>query len=89
MSDPCPYCEGKGHIKSPATVCYEIIRSLQRLGANNIQKRNISIEVHPSVYDLLFEEESAYLDELENMYHLEFQVKINTKFHQEQYSIVS
>lgn len=87
LSDPCPYCEGKGHIKSPATVCYEIIRALQRIGANNIHKKSLAIEVHPAVYELLFEEESAYLDELENLYHLEFQVMVNPKLHQEQYSI--
>lgn len=87
LSDPCPYCEGKGHIKSPATVCYEVIRALQRIGANNIHKKNLSIEVHPAVYELLFEEESAYLDELENLYHLEIQVMVNPKLHQEQYTI--
>ena len=87
LSDPCPYCEGKGHIKSPATVCYEIIRALQRIAVNNINNKSIAVEVHPAVYDLLFEEESAYLEELEKMYHLEFHIKINPKLHQEQYNI--
>ena len=26
LCDPCDYCEGKGYIKNPSTVCYEIIR---------------------------------------------------------------
>lgn len=89
LSDPCPYCEAKGHIKSPATVCYEIIRALQRLGSNNIQKKQVYIEVPPSVYELLLEEESAYLVELEQKYKIEFQVKVNPKLHQEKYNIVS
>lgn len=89
LSDLCPYCEGKGHIKSPETVCYEIIRALQRIGANTIDQHNISIEVHPAVYELLFEEESSYLDEMERQYKLEIQVKVNPKLHQEKYIITT
>ena len=28
ISEPCPYCEGRGVIKSKITVCYEIMRQL-------------------------------------------------------------
>ncbi len=89
LSDPCPYCEGKGHIKSSATVCYEIIRALQRIAVHNIHKNNLVIEVHPAVYELLFEEESDYLNALERQYGIEFQIKVNPKLHQEKYNILS
>ncbi len=89
LCDPCPYCEGKGHIKSPTTVCYEIIRALQRLVTNNLTQKNITIEVSPPVYDLLFEEETAYLDDLEKSYNIEVNVKINPKLHQEKYTITT
>jgi len=87
LCDPCPYCEGKGHIKSPATVCYEIIRALQRMVGNNLTHKNITIDVPPAVYDLLFEEETSYLDELEKFYGIEVNVKVNPKLHQEKYNI--
>ena len=32
LTEPCPYCEGKGYIKSKTTVCYEILRQLRRDG---------------------------------------------------------
>ena len=87
LCDPCPYCDGKGHIKSPTTVCYEIIRALQRLVTNNLTQKNITIEVPPPVYDLLFEEETSYLDDIEKSYNIEVNVKVNPKLHQEKYTI--
>lgn len=87
LCDPCPYCEGKGHIKSPTTVCYEIIRALQRLVTNNLTQKNITIEVPAPVYDLLFEEETSYLEDIEKSYNIEVNVKINPKLHQEKYTI--
>ena len=30
LCQQCPYCEGKGFIKSQTTVCYEILRALSR-----------------------------------------------------------
>ena len=87
LCDSCPYCEGKGHIKSPTTICYEIIRALQRLVTNNLTHKNITIEVPPPVYDLLFEEETSYLDGIEKSYNIEVNVKVNPKLHQEKYTI--
>ncbi len=89
LCDPCPYCEGKGHIKSTATVCNEVIRTLQRLVGNSLTKNNITVEVPPPVYDLLFEEETSFLNELEKLYNIEINVKINPKLHEEKYNIIS
>ncbi|MCH8207996.1 MAG: Rne/Rng family ribonuclease [Nitrospinae bacterium] len=89
LCDPCPYCEGKGHIKSPTTVCYEIIRALQRIGGNSLEKKTITLEIHPAVYDLLIEEESAFLDELERKQKVEVNIKVNPKLHQEKYNLIA
>ena len=32
LTEACPYCEGKGYMKSKTTVCYEILRQLRRDG---------------------------------------------------------
>lgn len=89
LCDSCPYCEGKGHIKSPTTVCYEIIRALQRIGKGSLTKKTITLEIHPVVYDLLVEEESAFLDELANKHMVEVDIKVNPKLHQEKYNIIT
>ena len=89
LCDPCPYCEGKGHIKSPATICYEIIRALQRMVSNNLTQKNITVEVPSVVYDLLLEEETSFFDELEKFYGIEVNIQVNPKLHQEKYSILN
>src|SRR4030043_1952627 len=30
LGEPCPYCEGAGHVKSKVTVCYDIFRENER-----------------------------------------------------------
>ncbi len=87
LGDPCDYCEGKGFIKSPTTICYDVIRSIERIGANPIGKKNIQVEVHPLIYDLLVEEESASLQEMENQYGVHIAVTVNAKLHQGKYKL--
>jgi hypothetical protein len=46
------------------------------------------VEVHPHVYDLFFEEESSFLEEIEQEYCLEVKFIVSHKLHQEKYDIV-
>ena len=89
LCDPCYYCEGKGYIKGTSTVCYEIIREIQRLGTDNITKKTIDIEMHPTVYDMLFEEESSFLEEIEKQSNMEITFNVNLKLHREKYKIAA
>ncbi|MEC7785943.1 MAG: Rne/Rng family ribonuclease [Nitrospinota bacterium] len=89
LCDPCDYCEGKGYIKSPSTVCYEIIREIQRRGTNNITNKKLEIKVHPIIYDMLFEEDSGLLEEMEKQNNLEIIFNVNPKLHREKYYIES
>ncbi|MEC8957268.1 MAG: Rne/Rng family ribonuclease [Nitrospinota bacterium] len=89
LCDPCDYCEGKGYIKSPSTVCYEIIREIQRRGTDNITNKKLEIKVHPIIYDMLFEEDSGLLEEMEKQNNLEIIFNVNPKLHREKYYIES
>ena len=89
LCDPCDYCEGKGYIKSPSTVCYEIIREIQRRGTDNITNKKLDIKVHPIIYDMLFEEDSGLLEEMEKQNNLEITFNVNPKLHREKYYIES
>ena len=89
LCDTCSYCGGKGHIKSPTTICNEIIRAIQRICTNDqLDKKSLKVEVHPCVYDLFFEEESSFLEEIEQEYCLEVKFIVSHKLHQEKYNIV-
>ena len=87
LCDTCFYCEGKGAIKSPTTVCYEIIREIQKLVSHNSNSGSIQVEVHPAVYDLMYQEESPFIEETEEKYQIEIIFKVNPKIHQEKYQI--
>ena len=87
LCDPCDYCEGKGYIKSPSTIFYEIIREIQRRGNDNITSKKLEIKVHPIIYDKLFEDESGLLEEIEEQNNLEVTFNVNPKLHREKYYI--
>ncbi|MEE9258369.1 MAG: Rne/Rng family ribonuclease [Nitrospinaceae bacterium] len=88
LCDPCSYCHGNGYIQSPTSISYEIIREIQRLASkSHLITKSFHIEVHPSIYDLLFEEESSFLEELEKQSNIEINFHVNAKLHQEKYSI--
>ena len=88
LCDACSYCGGKGHIKSPTTICNEIIRAIQRICLDdNLHQKYIKVEAHPVIYDLFFEEESSFIEKVEQQYNLEINFVVNSKLHQEIYNI--
>ena len=35
LTEPCPYCSGSGSIKSPSTICYEILMEMKKIAATS------------------------------------------------------
>jgi len=87
LCEPCPYCEGKGFVKSPRTLCYEIFRDVGKLAAHGSEK--IIFTAHPSVAELLSDEERLGLEEIENRYGIKVIIKESNILHQEKYEITS
>ena len=87
LSEPCPYCDGKGTVKSRDTICYEIFREIKRR-APSISGRTLVLHVHPDVANLLCEEERAGIEELEKKLSKRIIVKDKMQFHIEQFEIV-
>jgi ribonuclease G len=88
LCTPCSYCDGKGHNKSPTTICNEIIRSVERLGSSNyLNRKNVEIEVHPCIHKIFLEEESSFLEQAEQEYGLDIKFLENHELHQEKYNI--
>ena len=86
MCEPCPYCEGRGYVKSKTTVCYEIFRELRR-EMLDIRGTKATLTVHPQVADLLYDEERRGLEELEKKFKKRITVRAKPGFHQEQFEI--
>ena len=65
MCAPCDYCEGAGWVKSPTTVCYEILAEARRLSKNVEDVRRTTLRVHPDVATALRNSEREVMDEIE------------------------
>jgi ribonuclease G len=87
LSTTCPYCEGKGFVKSPETLCYEILRTIKKLARHGAQK--IIITTHPIVAEMLSDEEMLGVEDVESQYGVKVIIRADTKMHQENYEVSS
>ena len=65
----------------------EVVRSLSI--NNNYINKKLDIKVNPIIYDMLFEEDSGLLEEMEKQNNLEINFTVNPKLHREKYYIES
>lgn len=65
MCSICEYCEGSGWVKSPQTVCFEILAEAARLAKQLDDVRQTTLRVHPEVAKALRGSEREVFEELE------------------------
>ncbi|HDH06155.1 MAG TPA: Rne/Rng family ribonuclease [Nitrospirae bacterium] len=88
LCEPCQYCDGKGFIKSPTTVCYEIFMELRRIGLTR-KNSKIMISANPHVADLIYDDEREGIEEIERENGFKIVVKADKSFHQEYYEVAT
>jgi ribonuclease G len=86
LNEACPYCDGKGYIRSKVTVVYEIFREIRR-EAPNFSEQTLVVNCHPEVAKILLNEERTELRYLMDRYNKSIQVKPQPNYHQEQYEL--
>jgi len=64
MCEPCLYCGGDGFIKSRRAICHEIFRKISR-DARKIGGSHVTIKVHPRIAEMLLNEESYNIEQIE------------------------
>ncbi len=87
LCQPCPACQGRGTLKTPHTVCYEIFREILREARQFGADEYLVVASHP-VVDLLLDEESGSLLKLQEFIGRPIQLKVEPLYHQEQYDVV-
>jgi ribonuclease G len=90
--DDCPYCKGKGKVKSTETMSVEIQRKLQELLKKRTRDETdfqLRIVVHPTVLDRLRTEDEKHLIEMEKRYFGKLSFRADTGMHAEQFKIVN
>jgi ribonuclease G len=84
---PCQYCQGAGLIKSPQTVCYELLEEARRLGKHmngGRDSKQTTLRVNPEVAKALRGSERDVLNEIEE-YLGPIDINSDQMIHQEQF----
>jgi ribonuclease G len=87
LCEACPMCHGRGELKTPQTVCYEILREILR-EARAFNAREFRILAAQSVIDLFLEEEAPSLEMLSSFIGKPVSMQVEASYAQEQFDIV-
>ncbi len=87
LSNNCQVCQGRGTLKSPETVCYEIFREIIRI-AKAYENDVILVMASQLVVDKLLDEESSTLAELQELVSKTVKFEVEPMYTQEQFDVV-
>ena len=87
MCDACPTCAGSGSIKTPETVSYEIFREILRQH-RQFKFNELVVLAHQDVIELLLDEESAGLAELEELTGKPIRLQTEAMFEQGRFDVI-
>ena len=87
LCEPCPCCTGRGNLKTAETTCYEVFREILR-EARQFDVESLLVLASQEVVDLLLDEESTHMAELEQFIGKPIRLQAETLYTQEQYDVV-
>jgi len=90
--DDCPYCKGRGKVKSALTMSVEIQRKLSEIlkkRARDESDFQLRIVVHPTILKRLRNEDEKHLIEMEKRYFGKLEFRADPGLHAEQFKIVN
>jgi len=90
--DDCPYCKGRGKVKSVVTMSVEIQRKLQEILKKRTRDESdfeLRIVVNPTVLERLRTEDEKHLIAMEKRYFGKLSFRADTGMHAEQFKIVN
>ncbi|MES2682328.1 MAG: ribonuclease G [Pseudomonadota bacterium] len=86
MTEVCPTCHGRGHIKTIETVCHDIAREVQR-AARQYEAKSFLVLACPAVVEKL-QEQSGGLAELEAQFKRPIRLQAEAYYPQENFDVV-
>lgn len=87
LCETCLTCNGRGTVKTAETLCYEIFREILR-EARQFEANKLLLLASQKVVDIMLDEESANLAELEAFIGIPVKLQVETRYSQEQYDII-
>jgi len=89
LCSPCGYCQGGGLIKSPQTVCYELLEEARRLAKGmdgESDNKQVTLRINPEVARALRTTERDVMVEIED-YLGPIDITSDPTIHQEHFDI--
>jgi Rne/Rng family ribonuclease len=86
LCEPCHYCSGSGWVKSPTTVCFDIVAEARKM-ARHLEGKSVTLRVSPEVAYMLKLREGVLLSELEALTGKDIIIKSDPAVHQERFEI--
>lgn len=83
MTESCPTCDGKGHVKSKIVIVHQVLRDIRRELPHH-EEDHLFITLHPDVLALLKSHESETIVALEKQYQKGIKLASDPTFHIEQ-----
>jgi ribonuclease G len=87
LCESCPTCAGRGKVKTAETVAFEITREIVRQ-VRQFDVGSLTVLAAPSVVDLMLDDESDNLAELEAFIGVPIRLQGEEMYAQEQYDVV-
>jgi len=87
LCQSCPTCNGRGTLKTPETVCFEIFREILR-EARQFDAQQYLVLASQEVVDILLDEESTSVAELEEFIGKPIKLQVESLYTQEQFDVV-
>ena len=88
LTGPCPYCEGRGYLKSSDTICSEILRALRR-EAQYASGQRVVVWCNPEIAETLAQTYQTELEALEQRMGKPVEVRPDERRHIEDFDVSS
>lgn len=86
--EPCPYCGGRGRIKSSMSMSVELQRSLHQVLRSHPDVHEVKLIVHPHLMNRLRSEDEELLVEIERRYEGRLTFRSDPAMHHEKFTIL-
>lgn len=83
----CPYCHGRGRIKSVSTMCIWILKEIKRMFSENPDKRELQVSANPEVVNEIVRDNEKSIQTLERQYRAKIGFSLAPNAHIEEVKI--
>ncbi len=88
LCQPCTHCKGRGFVKNPLTISYDILRDIERESFDK-DTTAITIQCHPEVGDILQGDKGDVVERFEHEFGKKISIRSNGAYPLEHYEMVS